>query len=490
MRDLDLYPDIGEDKRITPFSTNEKIVEMIENLIRNNRSMQISLEQVWKNMPGKLAKLQQVYSGTLRLSTLLLETALTINSLESLLKDKFHVVSNNELFKAESKSHEEYLVYPFANELLFHKKTIPIIEKQPPIRTDKLKVALVVGESNILSMLPELIIHADLIICADLNGAVLKHNAFMLFCLRKANTIEEFRDLYTRLHPFKTINRKDKLIEYSGDKFYADLTDDLQSVEKHFLFSPERFQACKNAAEKLSFIMLVINMFNLDQCNTLSKILQEINALMVLLNLTNLQHYDHHNTLKHNPILLNNIDPKATMIMYSVGYSSQHDKVSLLSRVSFGVEGYFRLLNYSQTAYTPRITNKSISDELILILNERIRKIVVELKINEVYAPKILVINQKDYFGKVTSNKSLVLQKGLEADDPVQLDASNKLWIFLLKNLMPYWQSNWYYSEEILQEKNSWVLDERRAKEFLQDCQLQVQLNIEPVQSPTKELRY
>jgi len=71
-------------------------------------------------------------------------------------KKKAEAFAND--ISAESKGYFEF--FAFSNEHDFD-ETIKAIDLHPPIKTDKLRVAMLIGESNFISLLPELAKHAD-----------------------------------------------------------------------------------------------------------------------------------------------------------------------------------------------------------------------------------------------------------------------------------------------------------------------------------------
>ncbi len=105
--------------------------------------------------------------------------------------------------RSNSKNHQViYTFYPFHNEGDFD-QTIDVIEKTEPtvINDKKVKVALLTGESNIISMLPAIEIHAHIVILNDVNERVHLHTKFMLNCFRESKTINEFNKNYMINNP-------------------------------------------------------------------------------------------------------------------------------------------------------------------------------------------------------------------------------------------------------------------------------------------------
>lgn len=370
------------------------------------------------------------------------------------------------------------LDYAFCNEANFIPGSIPTIRNKEPLDTNKFEVAFVVGESNLLSMLPELYKHASVVICADINPAVNIHTNWMLKCLCDANSIEEYQKLYQENHPLAGIGigwkgkRGEKT--YSGSDFSLEMNSIAQSkvCANHFLSSPDRFLACKQAAAKLSFVTVQMDMFDPAKTSALSKTLEEQNAIITVMNVTNLSHYDRNHTLIKNPLFLNNVDRNKSMILYSVG-KDEGEATRLLSRVSIGTKQYFEMLQ----SKGPSVLgfDKTITQELVVEANELIKKMAAEMKLEQEYIPKIVVTSRPDTYGKgilgnYPKEQQLTLQRGTgSSSDDRQMKESDKLWITLLKGMMNWWLGNQYFSEETLKEDNSVALDPQYVKLFIKN---------------------
>ena len=165
--------------------------------------------------------------------------------------------------------------------------------------TDKIKIAIVFGESNFISMLPELSIHADLLIMADIEPKIHKHNQYLWKCFNEAQVAYDYLSLYydgdnpilNEALPWLGQGAKaDKHILQNMLFGKCDLTR--QSLgELHVLWSEERFQACKQASNKIEFVQMNFDLMNANQCEELARLLNQSNATITFCNFTNIHDY-------------------------------------------------------------------------------------------------------------------------------------------------------------------------------------------------------
>ncbi|OGT37461.1 MAG: hypothetical protein A3F11_02240 [Gammaproteobacteria bacterium RIFCSPHIGHO2_12_FULL_37_14] len=220
-------------------------------------------------------------------------------------------------------SNRSFKLYPFSNEYNFG-FTINKLSHYEPIKTEKLRIAILVGESHFLSLLPELQKHTDVIILNDINPKMHSHFNHLLKCLNEANTIQEFENKYRDNHPIKIENQK----WYMNDSFMLKvvtidslskrlMNDDVffdGGKDKIFTSSLERFQECKEAAKKIMFVHAKTDLLNENKCDELFSIIKKHDAVITLINMTNLHYYDDKNTL----ISLIQKMSNDTLIMYSL----------------------------------------------------------------------------------------------------------------------------------------------------------------------------
>lgn len=186
----------------------------------------------------------------------------------------------------------------------------------------KIRVAILVGSSNLPSILPELLKHADIVLFCDRNPLMLEHNQFNIDVLRSCRVGLDYLERY--FDPQKNpwlINRvqtgmlayyqpgtkelistteskaidadtlKEMTISYLATAFKT-TTDEEDPVNCAFLPDEDRFQFCALAARMLSFQSLQIDLFNLAQVQHLKKVLDEQNAVVTVCNVSSLFYYD------------------------------------------------------------------------------------------------------------------------------------------------------------------------------------------------------
>lgn len=192
----------------------------------------------------------------------------------------------------------ECLLYPFSNELNYS-TVLGNLKNKMPLVTDKIKIAIVFGESNFISMLPELSIHADLLIMADIEPKIHKHNQYLWKCFNEAQAQFDFLSLYyngnnpilNEILPWLGQGAKaEKHILQNMLYGKNDLTR--QSLgEFHVLWSEERFHVCKQAFNKIEFIQINFDLMNANQSEELASLLNKSNAIITFCNFTNIHDY-------------------------------------------------------------------------------------------------------------------------------------------------------------------------------------------------------
>lgn len=254
--------------------------------------------------------------------------------------------------------------FPFSNEHKFD-ETIKKLEKYDPCKTDKLRIAVLVGESNFLSFLPALKKHADIVILDDINEKIHKHTEHLLSCLIKSDSIKEFLKNYEENHPLKSETWKRKVIpknrtlmkmyewkEITVDELLEDLKNqkEVSCKDKHFLSSEEIFMQCKKAASELTFTHANINLLNQSECQSLAKTLAKHDAIVTVLNMTNLHDYDSRRqipktvtNLLHPAEVKSTNENKDSVILYSTGGVGIGS--ALTSQVTQGEQAYLKFID-------------------------------------------------------------------------------------------------------------------------------------------------
>lgn len=348
-------------------------------------------------------------------------------------------------------------VFPFCNEFLFL-ESIKKTGEHRQIETTKTRAAFLIGESNFLTFLPELSCQADLLFLNDINISIKQHTRFMLDCFQSCATRAEFCEKYEKLCPL--IGTKDL---YKKERTGRSLLKDLKELpleDKHFLFSDERYLACKEALKKLKIIESDVDMSSSENCAALAEILKKHNITISLVNLTNLHHYIAFEKLLKNPIF-QLIDHKESIVLFSVGYGSFTDLKSLQAKFSVGTQQYFELL----VDKNPILPYESkLDDAVVHQINLKIKNIMKQLKMDEKCIPEIVNEVKKDMFGKLIGFQFAIKPPKLGSEIGKY---SREAFLFVAKEMMNYYRSKWYYSDDDLLKMKAVIVDPGRAILFL-----------------------
>lgn len=152
-----------------------------------------------------------------------------------------------------------------------------------------LRVAIVIGESKLQSMLPELLNYADLVIVNDINPQLHKQVSHLITGLRRSSSGDEYREFYRKKHPMP-----DTFVDKEQKILLADTIVEPNEnfiLEHHFLFSDERFAACRKAAYQLGFVQTNVDVFDVKQWHAFLSMISKHQATVTLLNLTNIHDY-------------------------------------------------------------------------------------------------------------------------------------------------------------------------------------------------------
>jgi hypothetical protein len=214
---------------------------------------------------------------------------------------------------------DKFKLYAFSNENYYY-NALSQLNNTPSIEASKTKIALLFGESRLLSILPEFAKHVNIIITADIEYNLHAHTKHLLRCLKNASSIKEFIELYKTNNPVQDVSswNIDVLLEgLNGEQ----ANDSLR--EYHFLSSDYRFQQCKDALSKLAFVNINLNLLDKSECEKLSVILDKHSACLSICNFTNIHQYDSspmHEYIKSTTEILLQNSPDC-FFMYSTGPS-------------------------------------------------------------------------------------------------------------------------------------------------------------------------
>ena len=204
------------------------------------------------------------------------------------------------------RSTKRFAFYPFTNEENYA-AVLKSLHKLPILPTEGRAVALLVGESNILSLLPDLATKVTIILCNDINPRMNAHTHLLIKCLLETTDIEEFRHLYFSECELMGIER-------------AEIEDHMQTAEQdlggaYVLSSPERFQVCQDAARKLTFVWASIDLLCQQEVQLLVDTLHGYKANISFMNVSNIHHYCDEYLLAENLKIL--LQGKNAYIMFS-----------------------------------------------------------------------------------------------------------------------------------------------------------------------------
>lgn len=264
------------------------------------------------------------------------------------LKEALH-----QTFPIRNKKGESFELYPFSNEMNYE-KVLNLLESASSKKTNKLRVAILFGESNFLSMIPELAKHADLILLADIEFRLHQHTKHLLDCFNKANNPQEFIDCYKVNNPIENQPLDWLAAANLGILQIAEITvlkdillgkieaTKLSLTEKkHFLLSEERYKQCKQLRKNLSFIHIDFDLMDPQKAHILSDLLKSFESEITLCNFTNIHDYDDQKKLSISVSALLRYS-NDYFVMYSQGEKIDSTITKLQSSISLGLIDYFK----------------------------------------------------------------------------------------------------------------------------------------------------
>lgn len=176
--------------------------------------------------------------------------------------------------------------YPFSNErgvqsVIEALRTRPISYCHP----STIRVGVLIGESNMFSMLPELRKQCDVIVIADINSYLLAEMRTVLQLLNDAKDPQDFERLYQ--------SRSRQLSDEAPSQTIQNLQmRRLELGGYHFLYSHNRFFTCQRAAHELTFAFVQTIFFDLTNRDAFFKVFSEHQASISFFNFTNLHEWD------------------------------------------------------------------------------------------------------------------------------------------------------------------------------------------------------
>lgn len=170
-----------------------------------------------------------------------------------------------------------------------HANVYDAIEQWPPLikENNRIRAAMVVGESNLLSLAPALLNHADLVLCADIDPMVAEHLQYQINCIRESESIPEFKARYALF--WEAHRETDKWQIHSAHDFYSYVDSNMR--EHGFLFNADNYHSARHALSKLTVAHLNVNLFDRRRTSLLADLLKENHASISMLNLSNVDLY-------------------------------------------------------------------------------------------------------------------------------------------------------------------------------------------------------
>jgi hypothetical protein len=212
-------------------------------------------------------------------------------------------------------------------------------------KQQKKKVALVVGNGNIISLLDQLPVEAVLLL--DIEPALhcfVWYVRSLVLAVEEIKNFEEVRaELIQKMADFcyeekGSANRKpliNKEIKYVG--------------QLHFLANEKRFRSCQKALKTKPLLPVNIDIFDSEQMEDFSSLLQK-NMKVNFINFTNVADYDYHRALEHSLRKLP-VTQCCKIVFTSLCRSTQYDcDPSLSSNKTFvcdGLEDFLNKISYT-----------------------------------------------------------------------------------------------------------------------------------------------
>lgn len=228
--------------------------------------------------------------------------------------------------------------YPFCNERYFLSTVCTYLQLQErSVYKNKIKTAILFGESYLISLSPELLaLGFECIISADIQPKLHQHIIYLLNCLKKSNTRDEFIHHYYTDNPPENQSSNRKSV-----KKLKDIRKDMKNEKNYFLNNEHRFSQCKQAMEKLKIVNICFDVMNLQQCYKLVNCVNIHGGELAFFNFTNIHQYDTTSTMiTALPLLL--IDSHLPFIASSF-YFIENEKRHFDNQISNGLDNYFRI---------------------------------------------------------------------------------------------------------------------------------------------------
>jgi hypothetical protein len=148
-------------------------------------------------------------------------------------------------------------------------------------------VGLVVGNSYIHSILPELKLRGVLI--CDVNNDVLEYSHYLTSCILQSSKYDTFEA--QKQYILGRILSEEKNPFFSK-KFKEDFQREVESLKDlHFLASQQRLELCRTWLAQSQCVCLNVNLAEYEQVRKIGEILKNHHVSIIFLNMTNLRDY-------------------------------------------------------------------------------------------------------------------------------------------------------------------------------------------------------
>lgn len=230
-----------------------------------------------------------------------------MKQIEKLLKDleKFSNESKDPSFNSANKNFKQETSSPFYFSTDFHfEKSISYIENLPKIKSDKIRVGLLLGESYFLSFLPELRKHVDIVILVDIEDRVLMNAEFLYTLMKESITCNDFALKYSSDENIMLKkewgivgtevenNKKHKLKIDKKTALSLLLANNQMLGNKHFIETDQRYLQCRSSLLDLNFAFVKLDLLDPSSISQFKAILDKHNSMITIANVNNLLDYD------------------------------------------------------------------------------------------------------------------------------------------------------------------------------------------------------
>ena len=245
---------------------------------------------------------------------------------------------------------ETYGLFPFSNEV-GHDAIIEKLNRKEEYIGESTPLAMLFGESSVLSLLPVLAKRAKVVILADVEPNLPLHTRHLLNCMENSASIKEFTLRYRLNYPkeitSQTIKPK-QLSDFSvlPNYFHEGFKTFNPQVKKlgkhHFLASEEKFAECKEALKKVSIAHIRLDLFDKIDCQKLATYFKNNDCILTFCNFNNIHEFDKLNLRKESISKLLEHSPSC-WVMYSNDLKRKNIYISKLKTSFFSspLEKYF-----------------------------------------------------------------------------------------------------------------------------------------------------